>query len=83
MVQALGSERPEVTSGDGHAGVVIEGVHKVERARTFRELVSNYGVLTTGTLIVGWTFRFRRVIIAPVWLNSRPTDALAVSPILG
>jgi hypothetical protein len=37
----------------------------------------------TGTLIVGWTFRFRRVIMAPVWLNSRPTDALAVSPILG
>ena len=36
-----------------------------------------------GTLVVGWTFRFRLVICAPVWLISRPTDALAVSVTLG
>ena len=33
-------------------GAVIEGVHQIDRARTLRELVSQYGLLTTGTLIV-------------------------------
>ena len=46
----------------------------------FTRTVNLYPV---GTLIVGWTFRFRLVIWAPVWLISRPTDALAVSVTLG
>jgi hypothetical protein len=33
--------------------------------------------------MVGWTFKFRLVIWAPVWLISRPTDPLAVSVTLG
>jgi hypothetical protein len=33
-------------------GAVIEGIHKLDRARTLREQVSRYGLLTTGTLIV-------------------------------
>jgi hypothetical protein len=33
-------------------GAVIEGIHTIDRARTLREQVSTYGLLTTGTLIV-------------------------------
>src|ERR1700730_5922359 len=37
----------------------------------------------TGTLIVGWMFRFLRAISAPVWLTDCPTEPAAICAALG
>src|SRR5262249_7656238 len=41
-------------------------------SKRMSRLTRTVNLYPTGTLIVGWTLRFRMVIIAPVWLISRP-----------
>ena len=48
----LNSQTGADPSSSNVYGAVIEGIRKLDRARSLRQIVNDYGILTTGTLIV-------------------------------